>query len=205
MSKKLSEMFSGVTPEVRTIAIRGLKLSANVSDADILKTLDHAIELNNKQGALKAQLGVENMINAGMLNPEKKDLFIRLAQKDYNTTMELISGNYSKSLELQELLKLTGRQLWYSDKLERLKQLSEPHFNIKLADLNSGDREVTFKKSVESFSEAPFDNNDQSLDELKKLSGKELYLNGNLEKLKELDFEVFKLKYKEVFRVNYPQ
>ena len=204
MSKKLSEMYSGVTPEVRAICIRGLKLSANVSDADILKTLDHAIEVNNNHGKLKAQLGVEKMINAGMLNAEKRDVFTRLAQKDYNTTMELISGNYSKSLELKELLKLSGRQLWHSDKLERLKQLSEHHFNIKLADLNSGDREVTFEKAVEKFSEATFDNNDQSLDELKKLSGKELYMNGNLEKLKELDFNLFKLKYKEVFKVNYP-
>jgi hypothetical protein len=115
--------------------------------------------------------------------------------------MEVIQRRKYDKSELIELLKLSGRQLYMNGKLERLKELSEPHFKLKYSELqNVNYHSIPETKTLELTYEEPV----SELERLVKLSAKQLYMDGLLERLKELDFGQFKLKYKEFFNVEYP-
>lgn len=90
---------------------------------------------------------VDGAIAANKLLPGDKEKFVKLATADFETTKELIDGMKPyKSIEsqmnaaeiddagkeeLQTLLKLSGHELYLNGKLERVQELSEPHFKLK--------------------------------------------------------------------------
>lgn len=166
---------------------------------DLFAKIDLVDQHNKEQAALKYQLAglmVDEAIRTGTLKKEDKEVYTRLAVSDFDTTKEVIYCTHSNSLELDELLKLSGYQLYMTGKLERLKELSEDYFKLKLKELDKFDFNST-NEDINSVSE-------NELDTLMKLSADQLYYeDGKMERLKELNFNHFKLMYKEVFKVEY--
>jgi hypothetical protein len=206
-SAKFSEQFSGIAEYLKPLLIRagGLKLSA--SDKEIFAFLDSVIDANGllkenyELRYQKAKLTIDKMMQSGMIEADEKDAWIKLATVSFDTTMEVIQRRKYDKSELIELLKLSGRQLYMNGKLERLKELSEPHFKLKYSELqNVNYHSIPETKTLELTYEEPV----SELERLVKLSAKQLYMDGLLERLKELDFGQFKLKYKEFFNVEYP-
>jgi hypothetical protein len=192
--KPSREIYTGIEKSVRSLLIENFHLNVNASDNEIFDAWDNfnKMELTSYNENLKlkserAELSIGDFINKGMLDEKLRSEFIKLATDSYDLTIEIINNQYKTKLELQQLLKFTGHELYMSDKLERLKEISNDHFLLKYAELNKPD-----------ISESKIKNED-----LVSLSGKELYMSGKLETLKEIDFDVFKLKYKEFFGVEF--
>lgn len=103
---------------------------------------------NEAAQTAKVEALVDGAVSAKKLAAGDREKYIKLAKADYDTTKELIdamkpyetmesklgaggSGNETDNIELQELTKLSGRELYMQGKLERLKKLSMPHFKVK--------------------------------------------------------------------------
>jgi hypothetical protein len=83
-----------------------------------------------------AKLTVNNLLNKGYITNEEFDFYLKLAQIDYRVAEEIAISNFHRSHELEELVKLSASKLYHSDgKLERLKELSIYHFEIKYNEL----------------------------------------------------------------------
>lgn len=198
---KLNDEFpGGVTREIRPTLLKACNLRLDASDKEILECLDPIVE-NFKLKREIAKLSIDNAINAGLIEPDKRDSYIKLATVSLDVTMEVIKARKQNELELNNLLKLSGHQLYMDGKLERLKELSEHDFKLKYSELqNLNHRDIPETKSLELTPGNP----ENELEELLKLTANQLYMDGKLERLKELDINCFKLKYKEVFNVGYP-
>jgi hypothetical protein len=214
--KPLKEQFTGIEAGFRQFLLSYYKLPESTSNSVLMDNLDDLfakIDLvdqhNKKQAALKYQLAglmVDEAIRIGALKKEDKEVYTRLAVSDFDTTKEVIYGTHSNSLELDELLKLSGHQLYMSGKLERLKELSEDHFKLKLNELDKHDYRST--SSAQAFrNQMQKDNSSEpinELNELMSLSADQLYFeDGKMERLKELNFNHFKLMYTEIFNMEY--
>lgn len=118
-----------------------LKVDLAAKDTEI-----SAIKLS--ADAAKGEALVQGAVDAKKIPATDKEKYLKLAGKDYDTTKELIdsinpyqsveqimtnAGN-AASAEVQELMKLSGRDLYMQGKLERLKQLSVEHFKLKYKD-----------------------------------------------------------------------
>lgn len=198
--------YTGIEPFEKQWMINILKLNSNATDMEILSKADTLLSLNNdieENIRLKntlAKLAIDNAINNGFLDANDRESFIKLAAKEYDITIDVINQKHQKSLELQNLLKLSGRELYLEGKLQRLKQLSESHYQLKFEELSNFDYSAIPSESRPTNEGAvPMD----ELEGLTRLSGRELYLEGKLERLKQLDFSVFQLKYKEFFHEDF--
>lgn len=147
---------------------------------------DNALKLFNKDGV---ELNLSAFQNSAVTK---------------NTDISLIDDSYKA--ELAELLKFSGSELYYNGKLERLKELSFSHFKVKYKEAFGV--EYTGPAASSLISQADVGNlgkviTDTELKDLLKLSGNELYHKEKLERLKELSFPHFKVKYKEAFGIEY--
>lgn len=205
---KLGEQFSGISEDVRQLLIKAGNLKLSASDSEIFSYLDDLFgtqkrlkEENYQLRYEKAQIEIERLCHAGMIEVNEKDDWIKLATGSFDTTMNVIKKRGADKKELTELLKLNGYQLYINGRLERLKELSEYHFKLKYSELQTGNQSnPPNSQTLELTQEYP----ESELDSLLRLSAKELYTDGLLERLKELDFGQFKLKYKEFFNLEYP-
>lgn len=89
---------------------------------------------------------VDGAITATKLTAGDRETYLKLATADFETTKKVIDGmkpyesiegkltgdnTSANKLEVDELMKQTGRELYLSGKLERLKVLSIEHFKLK--------------------------------------------------------------------------
>ncbi|MBX6361256.1 MAG: hypothetical protein IRZ03_14390 [Acidobacterium ailaaui] len=109
------------------------------------KIADELQQLKAHQLQQRIEQLVDGAIHAGKIAPGDREKFLKLANADFDTTKELIDSmkpfipidqllqNHSQVAqhELAELCKLTGRELYMTGKLERLKQLDEAAFRLK--------------------------------------------------------------------------
>lgn len=122
-------------------------------DAEIVKLKGDKLSLEEKLSQMEKDAAAEKVaslvdgaITARKLAATERDHWVKLASADYETTKKLIDGmkgfegvegklsgvvTGEGNPELQELLKLSGRDLYMQGKLQRLKELSEPHFKLK--------------------------------------------------------------------------
>lgn len=117
--------------------------SAITTENDRLKT-----ELANLKLAAdkkKVEDLVDGAITALKLAAGERDAYIKLATADYETTKSILDGKAAyasiegrlkpdaaaNQLEVTELMKLSGHELYLSGKLERLKEVSLDHFKLK--------------------------------------------------------------------------
>ncbi|SEW02012.1 hypothetical protein SAMN05428988_1321 [Chitinophaga sp. YR573] len=130
--------------------------------ASVLTLAGTGSNLVTENDSLKKQLSdlklaadkkkVEELVDGGItakkLIAGERESYIKLATADFETTKSVIDGktpyasiesqldqkNNDNSVELPELLKLSGHELYLSGKLERLKDLSADHFKVKYKD-----------------------------------------------------------------------
>lgn len=204
--KPLRDQFTGIEPNFRRFLLSYYQLPDSTSNTvlfdnlnDLFDKIDLVNQVKNETEALKyrlAALMVNEAHRSGALKQEDKEVYTRLAVADFDTTKEVIYATHSNSLELDELIKLSGYQLYMSGKLERLKELSEDYFKLKLKELNNHD----FRNLKNHVDISPT----EEVEDLMKLSSEQLYYeDGKMERLKVLNFNHFKLMYKEIFRVDY--
>lgn len=88
---------------------------------------------------------VDGAVAEGKLAAGDKDKFMKLAAADFETTKSLIDGmkpyesiesrlsvaSKDNKIEIEELVKLSGNQLYMDGKLDRLKAVSPEHFKLK--------------------------------------------------------------------------
>jgi hypothetical protein len=104
-------------------------------------------ELETERDTAKVEGLVDTAITANKLAAGDREKWIKLAKADFDTTKEMIDGmkayvslesklsaeglNEAQQAELDELLKLSGRDLYMKGKFEDLKKLSLPHYQAK--------------------------------------------------------------------------
>lgn len=89
----------------------------------------------------------------------------------------------------------------FEGEVEQYKKLAVADFETTKSIIDNMKPNVSLEKQMEAGSKT--ETNKLAASELLKLSGADLYMQGKLEQLKELDPENFKLKYKEAFGVEY--
>lgn len=186
-----------------------LKLFGDKNE-NVLNYLKTLVPAQNPTYNLRVYHLIDDAINKGKLAYNDRQKYLQLATVNYETTKELLDRlphheeeALSKNVELQELLKLSGRELYLQGEMERLKVLSPSHFRLKFKEYygkeypysdvkaNPGlEMQLSGSKSLNS-----------ELIELLKLSGRELYLQGKLQRLKEISPENYKLKHKDYFGI----
>ena len=141
---RLTEIYTGVTPDLRKILLSSFNLGVETSNYVLLQKLDSICDkLNDRQVKSerellleeRAVLSIQNAVNSGFIEESKKEPYIALAINNYETVMGIIYQNSLNKIELSELIKLSGRELYLSGKLERLKELSQYYFELKHKEL----------------------------------------------------------------------
>lgn len=154
MDRKLLAVKLGL-PETATDAEIDAKLSAmTAAAAPNTKLLSDNKDLQEKLAALqterqqeKVNTLVKGAVKDGKLSAKDEPHYIKLATADFETTKAIIDGmkpytsiegklttgdgTVDNSIEIAELMKLSGDDLYRQGKLERLKLLSVDHFKIK--------------------------------------------------------------------------
>ena len=152
MDKKILAVKLGLT-ETATDAEIANKLAATLADANKVTqlTADKAAlekrvsDLTENEVAVKAESLVDGAIAAGKLAAGERDRYIKLAKADYATTKEILdaakpyksletilgAAGANNAVELGELLKLSGRDLYMDGKLGRLKELDPEAYKLK--------------------------------------------------------------------------
>lgn len=142
---------SDTATETEIAAKLSAVLMAN-KNAETLKTendtlKNEVIKLKADQDNAKIETLVQGAIDAKKLIAGDKERYVKLAKADFDTTKEIIDAmkpydgmesrlkgggdSETNALELEQLLKLSGKELYMQGKLERLQALSEPHFKLK--------------------------------------------------------------------------
>ncbi len=103
----------------------------------------------------------------------------------------LIMSSCTDAETLAPLLSMSAHELYMNGKLPLLQKLSPLHYERKVHELKNNGKAPTFLDA---------DHKSSVLNSLKKLTGRELYMQGKFEVLKELDPETYKLKYQEYFQ-----
>ncbi len=140
ISEKLSATLTNANAHTQLTAQNTQLASENTT----LK--DEVLRLKTEADEKKITDLVDDAITGKKLMAGDRELYITLASKDFETTSKLIgqmkayesiesklSGPASETdkLELADLMKLTGNQLYHEGKLERLQALSPEHFKLK--------------------------------------------------------------------------
>ena len=157
MDKKVLCLKLGI-PEDSSEGLISEKLSAFISNsnasalqsAEIISLKDEVVKLKGEAETKLITDLVDGAILAGKLTAGDKIRYVKLATADYNTTKEvidslkaqasiesLLSGGNStevNKLELEALVKLSGKELYMNGKLDRLQVLSPEHFQLKYKD-----------------------------------------------------------------------
>lgn len=209
-SVKFTSQFSGIEENLRSVLLNeGIKLGvlkSGASDKEIFQLVESLIEHQNEVKENyqlrreRAKLAIKKALNSGLIKDNEVENYTKLATSSFDTTMKVIRDRKSNETELNNLVKLNGKELWMQGKLERLQELSPYLFKLKCEEISSGE---SFNQSEKSFT-TTCQNPESELQTLLSLTAKELYMQGKLERLKELDVSQFKLKYKEFFNVEYP-
>jgi len=152
MDKKVLALKLGL-PETASDAEVAEKL------AGVLTTAGNAATLNTEVTSLKGEVlslrkeagekRITDLVDGGLAAKKYPEAdrakYLKLAAADFDTTKSLIDGlpayesiesklaaaNAENSLELGELMKLSGDQLYMKGLLDRLKAISEPSFKLK--------------------------------------------------------------------------
>lgn len=127
--------------------VPGLTQEVTKLKGDLQESNDKLAQLQKEASEKKVNDLVDGAITAGKLGADDKPEWVKLATENYETTAAVLAkmqGHTSieqqlaangdagaNSVELQELLKLSGRDLYLQGKFERLKHLSVPHFKTK--------------------------------------------------------------------------
>lgn len=131
------------------------KLAAVMADAAKVPVLEQTNvtltakvqELETERDTAKFEGLVDNAITAKKLAAGDRDKWIKLAKADFDTTKEMIDAmkpyesiesklganglNDAQQVELDALVKLSGRELYMQGKFEDLKKLSVSHYQSK--------------------------------------------------------------------------
>ena len=130
----------GSASQVTTLAAENEQLLKAKTDAE-----KEVTQLRAAQETAKNEKLVDDAIATKKLAAGDRDKYLKLAKADFDTTKELIDSmkpyesiaqglsaeSSGDTAELQELIKLSGRELYMKGKFEVLKNLSMPHFKIK--------------------------------------------------------------------------
>lgn len=115
---------------------------------------DQLADLQKKSDAEKIATLVDGAVAAKKITPAQKEQYVKLAEKDFegvraiidtmpaHTSVETALGDKNdaqKDIELTELTKQSGDELFRSGKLQRLKELSMPHFKVKYKEFTGKD------------------------------------------------------------------
>ena len=139
-----------ITAKLTAVMADSAKLA--VLDTEVTKLKGDVSTLTTENQTLKAAAAekqvtdlVDGAINGKKLAAGDRENYIKLAKADYETTKALIDGmkayesvenrlsggGDSASAELQELVKLSGRELYMQGKFEKLKALSAEQYKLK--------------------------------------------------------------------------
>jgi hypothetical protein len=149
----LPENASDADISAKLTAVMGEAAKITDINAEVVKLKGDKQELETKLSGLENEAKeakvnnlVDGAIAAKKLTAADRDKYVKLAKADYETTKELIesmkgfdglqntlsgSSSDTNNVELQELVKLTGRELYMQGKFERLQQLSAAHYKVK--------------------------------------------------------------------------
>lgn len=108
-----------------------LNLNKEISFQEVVAVIPTEMTLSIENEKLKferAQLSIDSLILKGILEPENRGLWIKLATNNYELVMTMIAEKYSNKIEAESLLKLSADELYMSGKLERLKEVSYGDF-----------------------------------------------------------------------------
>lgn len=161
MAVKLGLPETATEAEISQKLAEVLSLNAS-SAAEIIKLKGDKLSLEQKLTGLEAAAAeakvaalVDGAIAAKKLAAGDRDKYVKLAKADFDTTKEVIdgmkayesvetrlsagSGDEANNPELQQLLKLSGRDLYMEGKLDRLKELSPEYFKLKYKEYYGSD------------------------------------------------------------------
>lgn len=137
LKKPFKETYSGFESTDRKLALAVTKLSAKTTDVELFDALDKLFETlsiveDNRMLSKKlATLTIESYINKGFVKIVERDLYIKLATSSYDVTVDLLNNRFQNTLELEGLMKLSGRELYHAGKFERLKEVNTGAFEVK--------------------------------------------------------------------------
>lgn len=141
-----------VTATQAEVDAKLVSLSGLVSQNAELLTAKNTAEEKVRQLELAAQTGkVEKLVDDAIAGKKilegDRDKYLKLAKADFDTTKEILdaakpyasieagltsNGNTgANSVELGQLISLSGIELYRQGKFERLKELSQPHYELK--------------------------------------------------------------------------
>lgn len=141
--QEISTKLAAVLTDAATATSASLEVTK--LKADVLKLEGDLSTIEKAATQAKNETLVDAAITAKKLTAGERDKWLKLAAADYQTTKELIDGMKGfeglenkltggadeSNLELNELLKLSGRDLYLQGKFNQLKALSEHHFKLK--------------------------------------------------------------------------
>ncbi len=139
INKSFNEVFpGGLTVDVRNLLITHFNKSNATTDKELLIMLEDLVNNNNsllnEQKSLKkemATLSVDRFIQSGMLDVKKRQQYITIATIDLEIAKEQIVKDYTRKIEMESLLKMSNDELYFSDKLELLKEVDFASFKVK--------------------------------------------------------------------------
>jgi len=162
MDKKLMATKLGLSENATDVEISN-KLAAVLGDAgkvteitaEVVKLKGDKVELETKLSNLEkaaTQTKIESLVDGAITGKKlaagDREKYIKLATADFETTKEVIEGMKAfesvesklavggdgGNLELAELMKLSGRELYMQGKFEKLKAISLESFKLKYKD-----------------------------------------------------------------------
>lgn len=152
MDKKFLCLLLGLdesaTEEQIKAKLQELKLAhtaAGSKDEELKNLKDQVVSLKLANDTQRNESLVDKAILEGKIMKGEREDYLKLAAADFDTTSKLlgkieaqktIESQFQKtaggnSAEVEELMKLSGRDLYMNGKLERLQQISPEHFKLK--------------------------------------------------------------------------
>ncbi len=142
MTKTEILSYTGLTPDARAILLKAFNANQSTTDKELLLSFSNALtgqtDENQHFEGLKrerATLVVNKYAADALINPNEKELYIKLATSSFEQTVDILEGmkfNETNKNEIEALLTLSDDELYHSDgKLERLKALSPAEFKLR--------------------------------------------------------------------------
>lgn len=197
---------------IRNAAGQRIALSADGDNADALSYLNSLLTQNSemKKDALVLKLGLPATADEAAIETKLTALLdagVKLAAAEQQNT-----DLRAKVVSLQDQINLKEREKLVDDAILDGKLAAgerEPMLKLAAADLEAVKSLITARPAggssiQQQLAAGQLDETSKlELQQLSAKTGKELYLSGQLDRLKVLDKGVFKLKYKEAFGVEF--
>lgn len=141
IDKPLKTQFTGFTADLKKTLITVLKLNSNISNDELFETLQPVftnLSIAYENDSLKLEIAtllIEKEFVNGTIQESEKQTYIKLAMVDPESTLSIIHKRHANQIEVYELMKLSAKELYMQGKLERLREISDHHFQIKYKEL----------------------------------------------------------------------